>query len=118
MSPVAKPEHRRRLAELLRAVRASNAFYQRKYAAVGDRLEAAIHEPEAFTGLPLLTKQELVDDQLANPPFGTNLTHPREAYTRVHQTSGTRGTPLRWLDTAESWRWWARCWRANTAGAR
>ena len=29
---------------------------------------------------------------------------------RVHQTSGTTGAPLRWLDTQESWAWWARCW--------
>ena len=29
---------------------------------------------------------------------------------RVHQTSGTSGAPLRWLDTQASWDWWARCW--------
>jgi phenylacetate-CoA ligase len=29
---------------------------------------------------------------------------------RIHQTSGTTGAPIRWLDTAESWDWWLRCW--------
>ncbi|MBI1827109.1 MAG: phenylacetate--CoA ligase family protein, partial [Planctomycetes bacterium] len=30
---------------------------------------------------------------------------------RVHQTSGSLGTPLRWLDTAESWAWFKSCWQ-------
>ena len=45
-------------------------------------------------------------DQQRNPPFGTNLTHPLERYIQLHQTSGTTGTPLRVLDTAEDWAWW------------
>jgi phenylacetate-CoA ligase len=31
-------------------------------------------------------------------------------YTRLHQTSGTLGKPLRWLDTPESWNWVIGCW--------
>lgn len=53
--------------------------------------------------VPLTTKAELVADQLATPPYGTNLTFPLDRYTRCHQTSGTTGTPLRWLDTPASW---------------
>jgi phenylacetate-CoA ligase len=64
-----------------------------------------------FERLPFTTKAELMDDQLANPPYGTNLTYPLDRYTRLHQTSGTSGSrPLRWLDTAESWDWWERIW--------
>ena len=64
-----------------------------------------------FERLPLTTKAELVADQAAHPPFGTNLTFPLDAYTRYHQTSGSTGSaPLRWLDTAESWEWCARIW--------
>jgi phenylacetate-CoA ligase len=63
-----------------------------------------------FERLPLTTKSELVEDQAAHPPFGTNVSFPLDRYVRVHQTSGTTGTPLRWLDTEESWAWWARCW--------
>jgi phenylacetate-CoA ligase len=48
-------------------------------------------------------RHELVRDRLANPPYGTNLTFPLEAYVRCHQTSGTTTVPIRWLDTAESW---------------
>jgi phenylacetate-CoA ligase len=52
---------------------------------------------------PLTTKAELTADQRENPPYGSLLTRPLEAYTRCHQTSGTTGEPLRWLDTPESW---------------
>ncbi|TMD92969.1 MAG: phenylacetate--CoA ligase [Chloroflexi bacterium] len=64
-----------------------------------------------FSRLPLTTKGELIADQAAHPPFGTNLTYPVERYVRVHQTSGSSGDrPLRWLDTAESWAWWLSIW--------
>ncbi len=64
-----------------------------------------------FQRLPLTTKDEITADQQANPPYGTNLTFPIDRYTRLHQTSGTSGTtPLRWLDTSESWDWWTRIW--------
>ncbi len=60
--------------------------------------------------IPFTTKQELIDDQLAHPPFGTNLTFPIGDYTRFCQTTGTSGHPLRWLDTPESWEWMCRNW--------
>jgi phenylacetate-CoA ligase len=58
-----------------------------------------------------------VADQAAHPPFGTNLTYPLERYVRVHQTSGTSGQPIRWLETQASWNWWAHCWGFVLAGA-
>ena len=64
-----------------------------------------------FERFPLTTKAELLADQAALPPFGTNLTFPLDRYVRLHQTSGSSGDhPLRWLDTAESWDWWERIW--------
>jgi phenylacetate-CoA ligase len=59
--------------------------------------------------LPPLTKAELVADQAAHPPFGTNLTYELDRYVAFHQTSGTTGPPLRVLDTAEDWAWWRAC---------
>src|SRR5436189_4152655 len=70
-----------------------------------------------FEELPFTTKQQLVDDQTKNPPFGTNLTFPLENYVRIHQTSGTEGKPVLWLDTQESWDWWLRCWGEVYKGA-
>lgn len=64
-----------------------------------------------FERLPLTTKAEVLADQAARAPYGSNLTYPLERYVRLHQTSGSSGDrPLRWLDTAESWDWWVRIW--------
>ena len=57
------------------------------------------------------SKDELVADQISYPPYGTNLTFPEPHYTRIHQTSGTTGQPLRWLDDTDSWNWWGKCWK-------
>ena len=99
-----------RLDDLLRQTLDGNPFYQRKYRAAGlspnDRPGLAELER-----LPYTTKAELVQDQADRPPFGSNLSHPLVRYTRAHQTSGTTGTPLRWLDTSASWEWWLACWR-------
>lgn len=58
---------------------------------------------EFQSAVPFTTKADLVADQAAHPPYGTLLTEPLSAYTRCHQTSGTTGAPLRWLDTPASW---------------
>ncbi|TMC09138.1 MAG: phenylacetate--CoA ligase [Chloroflexi bacterium] len=93
----------RRLRERLPEVLARNPFYR-------DRLHL-VESWEDFQRLPLLSKAEIVADQEAEPPFGSNLTYPIDHYVRLHQTSGSSGTrPLRWLDTAESWEWWERVW--------
>src|SRR5262249_10659580 len=57
-------------------------------------------------------KAELCADQQAHPPHGEGLTYPLDRYCRLHQTSGTSGQPLRWLDTRESWEWALSCWDA------
>src|SRR5690349_18799212 len=97
----------------------ANKFYSSKLNSAGITFDIASLE-DFSTRFPFTIKPELVQDQLANPPFGTNLTYPLERYTRFHQTSGTTGTPLRWLDTLESWdvmvESWAKIFRA--AGAK
>ena len=79
-----------------------NKFYARKLEEVGITFDVA-SLPDFCARFPFTTKNELVEDQRTHPPFGTNLTYPLERYTRYHQTSGTTGAPLRWLDTPESW---------------
>lgn len=96
-------------AELL-APAAGNPFVREKWAAAGVRSVADLKSWADFARLPFTCKAEFVGDQLAHPPFGTNLTYPVERYVRLHQTSGTSGPPIRWLDTQESWDWWIRCW--------
>ncbi|MCL4177454.1 MAG: AMP-binding protein [Verrucomicrobia bacterium] len=90
------------LRELLGAVTASNRFYQAKLGGI-EGLDGMASLSEYARVVPLTTKAELVRDQRAHPPYGSNLTFPVEEYTRFHQTSGTTGQPLRWLDTPRSW---------------
>jgi phenylacetate-CoA ligase len=92
----------RRVRELLQGILPVNRFYSRKLHALD--LTALPDNLAAFTrAIPLTNKAEIVDDQTTHPPFGTNLTFPVQHYTRFHQTSGTTGQPLRWLDTPSSW---------------
>src|SRR5262249_60470821 len=95
---------------LLDWARPGNGSYPRKIRGSGLPPER-LHEPEVYGRLPFTTKPELVADQLAHPPYGSNLSYPLGRYTRMHQTSGTSGQPLRWLDTPESWDWALGCWR-------
>lgn len=88
----------------------TNAFYAAKFAEAGVHGSRDIRGWDDFRRLPFTTKKELSADQAGNPPYGSNLSFPRDAYVRIHQTSGTTGEPLRCLDTAESWDWWADCW--------
>jgi len=92
-----------RLRSRLPAVLGSNPFQRQR-----------LHDVSGwddFERLPLTTKADLIADQEAHPPFGTNLTYPMDRYVRLHQTSGSSGTrPLRWLDDPASWNWWRRIW--------
>jgi phenylacetate-CoA ligase len=105
------------LCALVATVLGANPFWTAKWRAAGLASANDLRDWNDVRRLPLTTKSELVADQAAAPPFGTNLTYPLERYVRVHQTSGTSGAPLRWLDTPESWRWWTRCWGFVLAGA-
>jgi phenylacetate-CoA ligase len=94
---------------LLTAVRPANAFYEAKLGQAG--VEAAVESLDAFhVNCPFTTKLELAADHAEHPPFGSNLTFPVERYTRTHQTSGTSGAPMQWLDTPENWQWMIDNW--------
>jgi phenylacetate-CoA ligase len=99
-----------RLLTLLRAVHGRNAFHTRRLDAARVDVEA-LRLPPNLERLPFTTKAELVADQQASGPWGTNLTEPLDAYTRYCQTSSTTGRPLRWLDTNASWQWMLDCWK-------
>ncbi|MGE0886539.1 MAG: phenylacetate--CoA ligase family protein [Blastocatellales bacterium] len=99
------------LAEL-----APNQFYLEKFRQA--RLEmSAIRSAVDLASLPFTTKAELAADQQDSPPFGRLLTYPISRYRYFHQTSGTTGRPLRWLDTAEDWEHFLRCWSQVYLGA-
>jgi phenylacetate-CoA ligase len=96
---------------MLDTILPKNGFYSKKFASLPIASPTDIRSYEELRLLPFTTKSELSSDQAQNPPYGSNLTFERNQYTRVHQTSGTTGEPLRCLDTEESWAWWARSWK-------
>ncbi|MCH8204443.1 MAG: phenylacetate--CoA ligase family protein, partial [Candidatus Hydrogenedentes bacterium] len=95
---------------LLAPVLRQNRFYQRKLGDAGVRTPQDVVRWDDFHSLPFTTKEELSEDQAANPSCGSNLTYPIDQYVRIHQTSGTSGRPLRWMDTGADWKWFTDCW--------
>jgi phenylacetate-CoA ligase len=92
----------RRLNDLLALVSERNAFQRSRLGAPG-QLESL----DDLRRLPFTRKQDLLDDQRAHPPFGTNLTFGLDRYGHLNQTSGTTGQTLRVLDTDDDWAWWS-----------
>ena len=106
-----------KLRALLAEIIPANSFYASRLQAAG--VTPQIESLEEFARrAPFTSKVEVIDDQLALPPFGTNLTYPLSRYTHFSQTSGTSGRPMRWLDTQESWSWMLDNWTRvfETAG--
>jgi phenylacetate-CoA ligase len=106
-----------RLRALLTVLLARNPFYGLRLREAGLTGADDVRTMAELGRLPFTRKHELVADQEADPPYGSNLSYPLAAYTRLHQTSGTTGRPLRILDTPESWDWWLRCWGYVYRGA-
>ncbi|MBI3878286.1 MAG: AMP-binding protein [Verrucomicrobia bacterium] len=104
------------LRALLGVLVPANGFYAAKFAEV--KFSPEISSLDDFRQrAPFTFKREIVEDQERHPPYGSDLTFPLSHYTRYHQTSGSTGTPIRWLDTPESWSWMLDNWeRIHRAG--
>ncbi|MEZ0118431.1 UNVERIFIED_ORG: phenylacetate-CoA ligase [Heyndrickxia coagulans] len=95
-----------KLNQMLVSIMQYNRFYKEKL----KDIKLPLKSLEDIRQLPFTEKKELVEDQNAHPPYGSNHTFPIDKYVRYHQTSGTSGAPLKVLDTKESWEWWEDCW--------
>jgi phenylacetate-CoA ligase len=104
-----------RLRTLLKEL-PNNPFYAQKFQAAGLPMTAVAHVAD-LSRLPFTTKGELAEEQLAYPPYGRLLTYSLSAYRFLHQTSGTTGRSLKWLDTAADWENFLRCWAEVYRGA-
>ncbi len=91
----------------LLAALSTNPFYKEKLGGL-----TSVSSLEEYTvKVPFTTKAELAADQKLHPPYGSNLTFPLESYHRFHQTSGTSGQPMIWLDDKTGWEWLCANWR-------
>ncbi|MFC7339461.1 phenylacetate--CoA ligase family protein [Haloferula chungangensis] len=106
------PDPLPKLNQLLAAILPANRFYAEKLSGLPTRFESLA---EFTATIPFTTKDELAADHEAHPPYGSTHSFPLEGYHRYHQTSGTRGKPLIWLDDPNSWTWildnWEWVWR-------
>ena len=93
-----------------------NRFYSEKFHRAGIDMHS-VYLADDVKRLPFTTKEELVAEQQAHPPYGRLLTYPLARYCYMHQTSGTTGEPLKWLDTPDDWETWMRCWGYVYRGA-
>ena len=101
---------------LLQRVRESNAFQADHFPALADCAQWAGFDDFA-ENCPFTEKNDLALDRRENKPYGTNLTFPVEEYSCFHQTSGTMGEPMAWLDTQEDWNWMLGNWDRVLEGA-
>jgi phenylacetate-CoA ligase len=98
-----------KLRKLL-SLQSYNQFYNSEPQTLADIADLSSIE-EFAAKIAFTEKQQLISDQLNHPPFGTNLSCHLHQYKRFHQTSGTTATPLRWLDTEQSWQAILNCWQ-------
>lgn len=70
---------------------ANSPFYQQKFTRSGITMADAMRN---FTDIPFTYKNEVLEDQLTNPPYGSNLCVGQEQIQRIHRTSGTTMRPL------------------------
>lgn len=105
------PDQLTSLNHLLAAILPANRFYAKKLGEIPPFKTLA----DFSATVPFTTKDELAADHEAHPPYGTTHSFPLETYHRYHQTSGTRGKPLIWLDDSNNWSWildnWEWVWR-------
>ncbi len=86
----------------MKVVLANSPFYRKKFGAAGVKPQD-IKTPDDLGKVPFTTKQELLKSQEDHPPFGDFSCIPPEAATRVFQTSGTTGTPLKIPYSKKDW---------------
>ncbi len=66
---------------------------------------------EDIRRIPFMTREDWMDAQAAQPPFGDLTTVAHDLAIRYHLTSGTSGrVPIRVLDGRKDWEWIAEMW--------
>jgi phenylacetate-CoA ligase len=94
---ISRDQLRARQEELLRRhierCDEASALYRAKLASVGAE-PAEIRTLEDLARLPVVTKEELREDQRLHPPFGSFAVAPPSEFRELHPSTGTTGTPV------------------------
>ncbi|MFN0119791.1 MAG: phenylacetate--CoA ligase family protein, partial [Blastocatellia bacterium] len=94
----------------------TNRFYCEKFQQAG-LVMTEVRDLRELRRLSFTTKSELTVEQTEHPPYGRLLTYPLSQYRYLHQTSGTTGRSLKWLDTTSDWEAFLRGWAEVYRGA-
>jgi phenylacetate-CoA ligase len=100
----------------LQRVRETNPFQPDHFPAISECDQWTSFD-DFVENSPFTQKDDLARDRAENPPYGSNLTFSPEEYAYFHQTSGTMGKPMAWLDTEEDWNWMLGNWNQVLEGA-
>jgi phenylacetate-CoA ligase len=91
-----------RIRELMRYAWERAPFYRRKWSEAGVHPDH-VRSLEDFERVPVVTKAELREAQVKNPPFGDYLcVEPSEVF-HIHGTSGTTGRPTAFGISRADW---------------
>ncbi len=82
-----------RLRWQIRRCLAKSEFYQEKFRKAGIRA-SHIKTVDDLIHVPVVTKQELREEQVKHPPFGRYTVAPKEVWRELHPSTGTTGTPV------------------------
>ena len=86
-----------------------NAFYLRKLR-IGAGNVSKSWIKDNFDSFEFTSKLELQNSQSSYPPYGDFHYLNLAQYNRFHQTSGSSGKPLLFLDSKEGWEWLLNNW--------
>ena len=78
-------------------------FYQRTWDAAGFH-PSQLHALDDLHRIPVITKEDLRQDLLDNPPFGSNVCDDWADIERIHGSSGTTGIPTVLTISRDDWK--------------
>jgi phenylacetate-CoA ligase len=82
-----------RLRWQVRRCLTKSEFYQEKFRKAGIKA-SQIKTVDDLVHVPVVTKQELRDEQVKHPPFGRYPVAPPKDWRELHPSTGTTGTPV------------------------
>jgi len=81
---------KKKLLEQAKYILENSDFYAKKL----KHFKNAKQLVDNFDSVPFTDKNEIIQDQIKFPPFGSNLCVKKELISRIHRTSGTTGRPV------------------------
>ncbi|HEX2050032.1 MAG TPA: AMP-binding protein [Actinomycetota bacterium] len=100
----------RKLRRLVAWADANVPYHSKRLRDAGVTAES-INSLDDIRRIPFTTREEWMQGQIEDPPYGPILAAPRDTAIRYHMTSGTTGrTPIRVLDSMKDWEWIAEMW--------